>query len=193
MKILRDILAPVLVALAITAIFHTVIASFKVYGSSMYPSILPGEYVMVSKASYFFGQPQRGEVIVFHSPRDLKTDLIKRIIALPNDTMEIKKGTVFVNDIALVEPYISEPPKYDVYSQEIIDDNFFVLGDNRNNSSDSHGGWTVPRQYIVGKAWVTYWPPKEWKTVKHYALNAGKQAANLVQQLIAAHKLCPAK
>lgn len=193
MKILRDILAPVLVALAITAIFHTVIASFKVYGSSMYPSISPGEYIMVSKASYFFGQPQRGEVIVFHSPRDLKTDLIKRIIAVPNDTIEIKKGTVFVNDIALVEPYISEPPKYDIYSQEIIDGNFFVLGDNRNNSSDSHGGWTVPRQYIVGKAWVTYWPPKEWKTVKHYALNAGKQAANLVQQLIAAHKLCPAK
>jgi len=193
MKILRDMLAPVLVALAITAIFHTVIASFKVYGSSMYPSILPGQYIMVSKASYFFGQPQRGEVIVFHSPRDLKTDLIKRVIAVPNDTIEIKKGTVFVNDIALVEPYISEPPKYDIYSQEIIDSNFFVLGDNRNNSSDSHGGWTVPRQYIVGKAWVTYWPPKEWKTVKHYALNAGKQAANLVQQLIAAHKLCPAK
>jgi signal peptidase I len=193
MKILRDILAPVLVALAITAIFHTVIASFKVFGSSMYPSILPGEYIMVSKASYFFGQPQRGEVVVFHSPRDPQTDLIKRVIAVPNDTIEIKKGTVFVNGIALSESYISEPPKYDVYRQQIIPDHFFVLGDNRNNSSDSHGGWTVPRQYIVGKAWVTYWPPQEWKTVKHYVINAGKQTANMVKQLIAAHKLCPAK
>jgi signal peptidase I len=159
----------------------------------MYPSILPGEYIMVSKASYFFGQPQRGEVVVFHSPRDPQTDLIKRVIAVPNDTIEIKKGTVFVNGIALSESYISEPPKYDVYRQQIIPDHFFVLGDNRNNSSDSHGGWTVPRQYIVGKAWVTYWPPQEWKTVKHYVINAGKQTANMVKQLIAAHKLCPAK
>jgi signal peptidase I len=193
MKILRDILAPVLVAMAITAIFHTVIASFKVYGSSMYPSIRPGEYIMVSKASYFFDQPQRGEVVVFHSPRDPQTDLIKRVIAVPNDTIEIKKGTVFVNGVALSESYISEPPKYDVYRQQIIPEHFFVLGDNRNNSSDSHGGWTVPRQYIVGKAWVTYWPPKEWKAVKHYAINAGKQTANTVKQFIAAHKLCPTK
>ena len=193
MKILRDILAPILVALAITAVFHAVIASFKVYGSSMYPSILPGEYIMVSKAAYFFNQPQHGEVIVFHSPRDPASDLIKRVIAVPDDTVEIKKGTVFVNGAPLVELYISESPKYDVYRQQIIAGQFFVLGDNRNNSSDSHGGWTVPRQNIVGKAWVTYWPPKEWKVVKHYFLNAGKQAANFIRELIAVNALCPTK
>lgn len=193
MKIFRDILAPVLVALAITVVFHTAIASFKVYGSSMYPSILPGEYIMVSKAAYFVRQPQRGEVIVFHSPRDPQTDLIKRVIAVPGDTIEIKKGTVFVNSVALAEPYISEPPKYDVAHQQIIDGHFFVLGDNRNNSSDSHGGWTVPRQYIVGKAWVTYWPPQEWKTVKHYALDAGKQAAGRIKEFTAVIAPCPTK
>ncbi|MBM3166388.1 MAG: signal peptidase I [Chloroflexi bacterium] len=193
LKIFRDILAPVLVALAITVVFHTAIASFKVYGSSMYPSILPGEYIMVSKAAYFVRQPQHGEVIVFHSPRDPQTDLIKRVIAVPGDTIEIKKGTVFVNSVALAEPYISEPPKYDVAHQQIIDGHFFVLGDNRNNSSDSHGGWTVPRQYIVGKAWVTYWPPQEWKTVKHYALDAGKQAAGRIKEFTAVIAPCPTK
>lgn len=193
MKTLREILAPLLVAVAITAIFHATVASFKVYGSSMYPSIAPGEYIIVSKASYFVKQPQRGEVIVFHSPRDPKTDLIKRVIAVPGDTIEIKSGTVFINDLAINEPYISEPPKYDVYSQEIIDDNFFVLGDNRNNSSDSHGGWTVPHQYIVGKAWITYWPPREWKTVKHYSLTASKQAASKIKEFIAVIAQCPTK
>jgi len=148
---------------------------------------------MVSKAAYFVRQPQHGEVIVFHSPRDPQTDLIKRVIAIPGDTIEIKRGTVFVNSVALAEPYISEPPKYDVAHQQIIDGHFFVLGDNRNNSSDSHGGWTVPRQYIVGKAWVTYWPPQEWKTVKHYALDAGKQAAGRIKEFTAVIAPCPTK
>jgi len=179
MKILRDIIVPILMAIVITAIFHTMIASFKVYGTSMYPSILPGEYIMVSKTSYFFNQPQRGDIIVFHSPRNPETDLIKRIIAIPGDTVEIKKGTVFINGVSLSEPYISEAPRYDYKPQEIVNDQYFVLGDNRNNSSDSHGGWTAPRKYIVGKAWLTYWPPKQFKTMKHFTQNIDKKITSL--------------
>ena len=179
MKILRDIILPILMAIVITSIFHTMIASFKVYGTSMYPSILHGEYIMVSKTSYLFNQPQRGDIIVFHSPRDPKTDLIKRIIAIPGDTVEIKKGMVFINGVSLAEPYISEAPRYDYKPQEIINDQYFVLGDNRNNSSDSHGGWTAPRNYIVGKAWLTYWPPKQFKTMKHFTQNIDKKITSL--------------
>ena len=159
MRIIRDVIVPILIAVIVTAIFHTMIASFKVYGSSMYPTILPGEYIMVSKVSYFFSQPHRGEIIVFHSPRDQETDLIKRVIAVPGDTVEIKKGVVSINGIALAEPYVAEAPRYDYSPQEIIPDQYFVLGDNRNNSNDSHNGWTVDRDSIVGKVWISLWPP----------------------------------
>ena len=179
MRIVRDIIVPILIAIIVTVIFHTMVASFKVYGSSMYPTILPGEYIMVSKISYLFGQPQRGEVIVFHSPRDPETDLIKRVIAVPGDTVEIKKGVVSIDGVALAEPYVSEKPRYDYNPQEIIAGQYFVLGDNRNNSSDSHGGWTVPRSNIVGKAWLTYWPPQQCKTVKHISQTIGQIIANL--------------
>jgi len=192
MRILRDIIVPILIAIVITAIFHTLIASFKVYGSSMYPTILPGEYIMVSRVSYFFDQPQRGDVIVFHSPRDPQTDLIKRVIAIPGDTVEIKNGEVFVNDMALAEPYVSEAPKYDYRPQEIINEQYFVLGDNRNNSSDSHGGWTVPEVNIVGKAWLTYWPPKQVKAIKHVTQNTNLQTSTLsTNELFSLDLLCP--
>lgn len=184
MRIIRDIIVPILIAVIVTVIFHTMVASFKVYGSSMYPTILPGEYIMVSKVSYLFGQPQRGEVIVFHSPRDPETDLIKRVIAVPGDTVEIKKGIVSIDGEALTEPYVSEKPRYDYNPQEIIAGQYFVLGDNRNNSSDSHGGWTVPRSNIVGKAWLTYWPPQQCKTVKHFTHNIGQIIANLTAENI---------
>ena len=94
MKIFRDIIAPVLLGLAVFALFHATVGSFKVYGSSMLPTIEEGEYIMVSKAAYFFGEPQRGDIIVFDSPQDPKSDLIKRIIALPGDTVEIRDDKV---------------------------------------------------------------------------------------------------
>jgi len=179
MRFVRDIVAPLLVALAVAALFQVTVASFKVYGSSMLPNVEPGEYIMVSKAAYFFSPPERGEVIVFGSPRNPNSDLIKRIIALPGDTIEIKDGTVFVNDTPLAEPYILDPPRYAYPRQEVTADHYFVLGDNRNNSTDSHKGWTVPRQNIVGKAWITYWPPREWRTIEHYSQHATKQAVEV--------------
>ena len=193
MKFVRDIIAPLLAALAITALFQVTIASFKVYGSSMLPNIRPGEYIMVSKAAYFLHPPERGEVIVFHSPRDPNSDLIKRIIAVPGDTVEIRNRTVFVNDTPLVEPYTMEPPKYAYPSQKITADYYFVLGDNRNNSADSHRGWTVPRQNIVGRAWLTYWPLHQWRTIEHYRLDAAKQVATIGRPSLTAQVVCPTK
>ena len=175
MKFVRDIIIIIVAAIAICLAVNFTIETREVHSQSMLPDIEPGEHIIVSKAAYFFHPPERGEVIVFHSPRNPKSDLIKRIIALPGDTIEIEGHTVFVNDIPLVEPYISESPEYTFPFQEIDADHYFVLGDNRNSSSDSHKGWTVPRTNIVGKAWVTYWPPHRWHIIKHYFIDTSTQ------------------
>lgn len=193
MKFFRDIIAPILVGLAVFALFQATVGSFKVYGSSMLPTIEEGDYILVSKANYFFGEPQRGDIIVLHSPQDTNTDLIKRVIALPGDTVEIKDNTVFINDTPLVEPYTMEPPHYFVPLEEIPTDHYFVLGDNRNNSSDSHRGWTVPREDIIGKTWIAYWPPYRWRTIKHYKLDVGTQAAEAILPSLAMKTLCPTR
>ena len=193
MKFFRDIIAPILVGLAVFAIFQASVGSFKVYGSSMLPGIEQGDYILVSKAAYFFNEPQHGDIIVLHSPQDPNTDLIKRIIAVPGDAVEIKDNTVFVNDTALVEPYTLEPPHYLMLSEEIPTGHYFVLGDNRNNSSDSHRGWTVPRENIIGRAWITYWPPYRWGIIKHYKLNVGKQAAEVGKPSLVMKTLCPTR
>jgi len=193
MRFFRDIIAPILVGLAFFALFQVTVGSFKVYGSSMLPGIEQGDYILVSKATYFLGEPQRGDIIVLHSPQDPNTDLIKRIIALPGDTVKIKDNTVFVNDTALVEPYTLEPPHYLLLPEEIPAGNYFVLGDNRNNSSDSHRGWTLPRKNIIGKAWITYWPPYRWRTMKHYKLNADTQAAEVTKSGLTMKVPCPTR
>lgn len=190
MKFLRDFIAPILVGLIVFALFQATVGSFKVYGSSMLPTIEEGDHIMVSKASYFFGEPQRGDIIVLRSPKNPNSDLIKRVIALPGDTVEIKDDTVFVNGAALVEPYTLEPPHYLMLPEEISSGQYFVLGDNRNNSSDSHRGWTVPRENIIGKAWITYWPPYRWNAIAHYPLNAGLQAIEVSKASLVMKTLC---
>jgi signal peptidase I len=193
MKFFRDIIAPILVGLAVFALFQVTVGTFKVYGSSMLPGIEQGDYIIVSKATYFFNEPQRGSIIIFHSPNDPNTDLIKRIIAVPGDTVEIKDNKVFVNDTPLVEPYTLEPPHYFMPPEEIPASHYFVLGDNRNNSSDSHRGWTVPQENIIGKAWITYWPPYRWRLVGHYTINAGTQAAEATESSLTMKVLCPTR
>ncbi len=176
MKFFRDVIALVLTALIILILFNVTLDTRIVYSQSMFPTIQPGERIIISKAAYLFQSPRRGEVIVFNNPRESsRLDLIKRIIAVPGDTVEIKEHTVFVNNTPLFEPYIQEPLRYAFPRQEITEDHYFVLGDNRNLSSDSHMGWTVPRRKIVGKAWIVYWPPQQWQTIKHYSKNAAKQ------------------
>jgi signal peptidase I len=169
-KFIRDIIITIIAALAIFLILQVTIGSFKVYGTSMLPSIQHGEYIMVNKATYFFHEPYRGDIIVFHSPRSPGSDLIKRIIGLPGDTVEVKNDKVFVNGTPVVEPYILEQPKYQYPLQEVPENYYFVLGDNRNNSADSHTGWFLPQENIIGKAWVSYWPPPDWSIIEHYPI-----------------------
>ena len=168
MKILREIGITILIAVVIFALLRVTVQGYRVQYSSMLPNIEPGEWVMVTKARYFFVDPERGEVIIFEHEGS-EAPYIKRIIALPGETVEIKDDRVFINGIALEEEYVNEAPRYTMPPEEIPEDEYFVLGDNRNNSNDSHNGWTVPRETIVGKSWFVYWPPSRWGVIQHHS------------------------
>jgi signal peptidase I len=167
--VIREVVTTIIVAVVIFLVLQATIQSFVVIGSSMRPNFEPRQRLLVSKVAYRFGEPQRGEVIVFRPPNNKDIDYIKRVIALPGDKIEIKEGTVYINNVALDEPYIKKPTTDTLRPTEIPEDEYFVLGDNRNNSNDSYDWGTVPRQNIVGKAWISVWPPDQWGVTAHYS------------------------
>jgi signal peptidase I len=167
---LREVLGTILLAVVIFLLLQATVQSFIVVGSSMEPSLHSGQRLLIVKASYIFHQPEWGDIVVFRSPNNREDDYIKRIIALPGDMVEIKMDVVYVNGSPLDESYIKEQPNYSLPPQKIPENEYFVLGDNRNNSNDSHKGWTVPRQNIIGKAWLSIWPPGQWGLVTTYSL-----------------------
>jgi signal peptidase I len=149
------------------------IQDFAVDGQSMQNTFQNGERVLVDKLAYKFGTPQRGDVIIFHPPIPSISPFIKRVIGLPGERVEIKNGTVTVvkpdgSMIILDEPYIRESPNYDYTSAIIPPNEYFVMGDNRNDSEDSHYGWFVSRDEIIGEAWLCIWPPHKWGWADNY-------------------------
>jgi signal peptidase I len=133
--------------------------------------------VLVSRLAYKIGQPERGDIIVFALPTDQSQDLIKRVIGLPGETIRIEDGKVTVNGNILEEPYISQSPVYNG-QWAVGEDQLFVLGDNRNNSKDSHQWGLLPRENVIGKALLIYWPPSEWKFINHTSeVFSGQQEA----------------
>lgn len=169
MKVLREVGITILIAVAIFALLRVTVQAYTVQYSCMLPNIEEGEWLMVSKASYFFSDPERGDVIIFDPPISSRYPYIKRVIGLPGETVEVRDGKTFINGICLTEEYIREPPSYTMAPKVIPQGEYFVLGDNRNNANDSHAGWTVPRENIIGEAWFIYWPPNEWGPLKHYS------------------------
>jgi signal peptidase I len=169
MKIFREVAITVLIAVAVFALLRLTVQSYTVKMSSMEPNFYQGYCIMVSKVTYRSSGPQRGDVIVFDPPFTSEYPFIKRVIGLPGETVEITDEKVFVNGIALDEPYMMASPDYTMPATEIPESEYFVLGDNRNNSNDSHTGWLVPRGNIVGKALFIYWPPGRLGIVKHYS------------------------
>ena len=130
-----------------------------------YPPLHDGEFVLVNKLAYHTGTPARGDIIVFQSTTTKNLDLIKRVIGLPGDHIVIGDGRVSVNGKTLTEPYIAAEPDYSGL-WDVPKDYLFVLGDNRNDSSDSHAWGFLPVQNILGKALVVYWPFKDWMILK---------------------------
>lgn len=162
------------VALAVVLYFgiNYLSARVRVDGYSMNPTLQNGEYVLVSKVSYLLGEPQRGDIIVFDFPGSASgQDLIKRIIGLPGDVIETRSRKVFINGVEIVEPYINAAPNYSG-SWEVPDGFLFVLGDNRNDSSDSHAWGMLPIGNVIGKAILIYWPPPDWNLINHFELTA---------------------
>ncbi len=168
MRLLRDIGITILIALAVFCLLRVSLQGYMVRGSCMLPGIEDQDWVMVSKAAYFFSTPHHGDVVILQPPFETDHPYIKRVIALPGDTIEVKDGKVYLNGILLTEPYIAESPRYILPAQEIPEDEYFVLGDNRNNAQDSHVWGSVPRENIIGKVWFIYWPPKHWQVVGGY-------------------------
>ena len=142
----------------------------------MEPNIHEGQRILINKVVYKFHEPERGDVIVFPSSGNPDEEYIKRIIGLPGEVVEMKDGIVYIhqpdgNVLTLDEDeYIVDPANNYFLGDTIPEDNYFVLGDNRNNSADSRCGWTVPGQDIVGKAWLSIWPMSEWGLVTNYPL-----------------------
>ena len=131
--------------------------------SSMEPTLEINDRLIIEKLSYYFQEPKRGDVVVFNPTEALKAQdfhdaFIKRIIGLPGETVEVKNGDVYVNGQQLSEKYIAEDPQYNYGPEVVPEEQYLVLGDNRNNSYDSHYWGFVPKDKIIGKAFVRFWP-----------------------------------
>jgi signal peptidase I len=181
--VIRELFETVILALLIFLGFHLSIGNYRVEGSSMVPSLDEGEYVIVNKLVYarppvdllpFVGEPEdpylfhgprRGEVIIFEFPRDIERDFVKRVIGLPGDTVEIKRGQVIVNEVSLNEPYITHQSNGSHPKTTVPEGSYFVLGDNRRASNDSRDWGSVSESRIIGRAWVSFWPLNRWQAI----------------------------
>jgi signal peptidase I len=201
----RELVETLILALAIFIAVRAVVQNFRVEGSSMDPTYATGQYVLVNKAlyarvdlealsrflpfidtdggdRYLFRGPRRGEVIVFHPPLEhsYDRDFIKRVIGLPGDHVQVKDGRVYVNDRELVEPYLRNAQTFcggqwcDV---RLGPDEYFVMGDNRTNSSDSRLWGPVPAANVIGKAWMVYLPLQDFGPAPNQAPILGTPVA----------------
>ena len=160
-KLLIETVETILLAVLLFIGINAVSARIRVDGFSMLPTLQSHQYVLVNRLAYRLGSPQTGDVIVFHYPRDPEQEYIKRVIGLPGDRVQIANGEVLVNGMLIDEPYIADAPLYQT-EWTVPENSLFVLGDNRNNSSDSHNWGPVPLEYVVGKAVLIYWPLENW-------------------------------
>lgn len=184
---LREVLETVLLALFIFLLVRSTLQNFEVEGRSMSPTLEDRQFILVNKFMYlsvdleqldqyipfydahgetrrfFFRAPRRGDVVIFHPPNDPQRDFVKRVIGEPGDSIQIRRGTVYVNGVALDEPYVTFRDFQNYGPVVVPPEHYFVLGDNRPESEDSRARsiGMVPLESIVGQAWLTYWPLRD--------------------------------
>jgi signal peptidase I len=160
LRFLVEVLQTLILALVLYLLIDFMIARVRVENISMQPTLKPGEFIIVNKMAYRLGSIRYGDIVVFHyTPQE---DYIKRVIGLPGDEVDISDGIVSINGQPLEETYVYAPPAY-TGNWTVPEERLFVLGDNRNQSSDSHKWGFVPVENVVGKALVVYWPLSDAK------------------------------
>jgi signal peptidase I len=168
----RDLVFALMIA-ALVVVF--IVQPVKVEGTSMLPRLHDGERIFVNKLIYYdeyrwAPKIERGDIVVFWYPKDPSKSYIKRVIGLPGEIVEVREGTVFINGAVLEEKYLDPSENSSSASQGPLQVNpnyYFVMGDNRDNSSDSRSWGQVPKKYIYGKALLRYWPPSAASVIHH--------------------------
>ena len=172
----KDFIEVLITAVVLFVIIHFVFQSTFVVGPSMQPTYIENDRLLVYRLPYYFGSTlDRGDIVVFHPPiaGKEKEEFIKRVIAFPGEKVDIYDGQVRVTLVdgtvkVLDEPYISAAPKYESHSGVIPEGYYYVLGDNRNSSNDSHYGWLVPEKNVIGKAVFNFFPFSKIGGAKNY-------------------------
>ena len=160
-----DLLQTLLLSAVIFLVLNIISARIRIESVSMQPTLYENDFVLVNRLAYKLGEPSRGDVIVFHYPPNPDQEpYIKRVVGLAGDTIEVQDGQVLVNGNPLREPYIKDAPAYTGVWQ-VPEGSLFVLGDNRNNSSDSHAWGFVPLENVIGTAEFVYLPPAHWQVL----------------------------
>lgn len=162
----RENVQIVIVALSLAILIRAWVAEPRFIPSdSMFPTLEIGDRVVVEKVLYYLHPPATGDIVVFAPPEKLQAQgftqdqaFIKRIIGLPGQTVAVKKGLVYLNDKPVIEKYIAEPPKYQWGPYRVPENQYFVMGDNRNNSNDSSRWGFLPQKNIIGRAVFRFWP-----------------------------------
>jgi len=165
----RDVLEAILLAVVLFFVLQFALQSTVVEGSSMEPNLVDGEWVLVNKLAYRMGEPQRGDVIVFHAPGERDKDYIKRVVAVAGEEVVVRDGRLVVDGLPVAESWLprQDPTAFGPYvvrPGEVV-----VFGDNRPNSNDSRL-WPepgLPDERIVGRVWISVWPPSAWGAVRH--------------------------
>ncbi len=188
--IVRELIETVILALTIFVMLQFSVQNFRVEGSSMESTLQEDQYLLVNKLAYYrvnerilkvlpflsssddgtifpFHPPRRGDVVIFKFPQDESRDFVKRVVGLPGDVVEIKRGRVYVNGVARVEPYLTKEYLGSMAPQKVPHGSYFVLGDNRRASNDSRDWGPVPADNLIGRALVTYWPLDRWGTLSN--------------------------
>ena len=177
LRLFRDVFLIVVVFILVGVFF---VQPVVVEGTSMLPELHDGERLLVNKLVYYkiqsvsWGHLQRGDIVVFWFPNDPDKSYVKRIIGLPGETVEVRNGHVFIDGNELLESYLDTEHNHALHDNSVTkveEHHYFVMGDNRDNSSDSRYWGLVPEKYIYGKAFFRYWKPEDMGFLEHGAYN----------------------